>query len=86
VTGDTGASSIEVGIHTSGVAKAKGVSLALSGWQRVDRSLINDMPNRIFDVTGEIPLGGTGTLSMNVNIQGACGTSAVINGNIAHCY
>jgi hypothetical protein len=52
----------------------------------VDRYLINDTANRIFDVLGEIPLGGTGTLTMTVNVQGACGTSAVINGNIAHIY
>jgi hypothetical protein len=75
-----------VGIHASGVAKAKGVGANLAGWNRVDRYLINDTANRIFDVLGEIPLGGTGTLTMTVNVQGACGTSAVINGNIAHIY
>ncbi|MEY4668207.1 MAG: hypothetical protein RL518_906 [Pseudomonadota bacterium] len=82
-TGDIGASTMEVGIHSAGVATARGVALNLAGWSRVDRQLVNDRPNRLFDVLGQIPLGGTGTLSMNVNIQGACGTNAVLNGNIA---
>jgi hypothetical protein len=83
LTGDTTAKPIELGIHASGSAAVSAVSSRLSGWERVDRSVRNDKPGRMFDVIGIVPLGDSATIDMVLNIQGTCGTSVQVSGAIA---
>ncbi len=83
-TGDIGSTPIEVGIHGSGSASVSGASSKLSGWESVIRSVMNDVPGRMFDVLGSVPLAGSSKLDMVVNVKGACGTSAQLSGTIAH--
>ena len=83
LTGDTSAKPFELGIHASGSASVSAVSSRLSGWERVDRSVRNDKPGRMFDVIGIVPLGDSATIDMVLNIQGTCGTSVQVSGAIA---
>ena len=85
---DTGATLIELGIHSRGPHYASGVSgLTLSGdWTRVDRNLINDAGGRMFDLLGTVALGGTGVAKMLIQVAGPCGGETTIDGNIAHIY
>ena len=71
-TGEVGVTSVDLGITNQGVARASGVVAYPSGWSRVDKNVVNDSANRIVNVVGAIPLGGTGKVSMSVNVQGAC--------------
>ena len=85
---DTGATLIELGIHSRGPHYASGVSgLTLSGdWTRVDRNLINDAGGRMFDLLGTVALGGTGVAKMLIQVAGPCGGETIIDGGIAHIY
>ena len=83
-TGDTNAKPVELGIHASGSAAISGVLSTLTGWERVDRSIRNDLPGRMFNVLGTIPLGDTSTIHMVLNVRGACGTAVHMSGTIAH--
>lgn len=85
---DTGATLIELGIHSQGPHYASGVSgLTTSGdWTRIDRNLINDTNGRMFDLLGTVALGGTGVAKMLIQVAGPCGSATSINGNIAHIY
>lgn len=83
-SGDINASPIEVGIHASGSALISGVSARLTDWESVARSVKNDLPGRMFDILGTVPLGDISTIDMVLNVQGACGTSVQMSGAIAH--
>lgn len=85
-TGDTGATTIQVGIHASGSARINGISATPQNWQRVDSISRNEAYTRIFNIYGEIPLAQSGTIDMTVNVQGACGTKVQMTGIIAHIY
>lgn len=85
-SGDTGATTIQVGIHSSGSAKVSGVAATPQGWQRIDAISRNEAYTRIFNIYGEIPLASTATIDMTLNVQGACGTKVQMTGIIAHVY
>ena len=83
-TGDIGTKTTEVTVRSGGVAAAQGVSATPSGWSRIDKNILNSSPEQLVDIAGEIPLGGTGEISMVVKVQGACGTSALLRGSFAN--
>jgi hypothetical protein len=85
-SGDTGATTIQVGIHAAGTAKISGINATPRGWQRVDSVSRNEAYTRIFNIYGEIPLASDGQIDMTVNVQGACGTKVQMTGIIAHIY
>jgi hypothetical protein len=83
-TGDIGSGILDVGLSSSGNAQARATSPAtLSNWQEVGRNTINDSSGRLVNIVGDITVGETASISVSVNIQGACGTTATINGLIS---
>lgn len=83
-TGDIGSGILDIGVSSSGIAQARATAPAtLSNWRQVGRNSINDSSGRIVNIVGDITVGKTASISMSVNIQGACGTTAVINGLIS---
>lgn len=83
---DTGAVLVELGVMANEPAKVRGVASNPIGWTRILRNVLNDAGNRIFDILGEVPLGGSSDYVMRVRVSGGCGTSTVIYANIANYY
>lgn len=76
----TAAPQMELGININplGATQLQGVSGIPSNFESVTSFVLNDRPERIFDLHGVVGYGRTATLSMNINVKGSCGTSAAL--------
>lgn len=64
-----------IDIDPSNATKLSGVSGTPANWESVSTFTVNDLPTRIFNLFGIVGYGRSASLSMNINVQGACGTS-----------